>query len=134
MTEFASTRLNRPAEEPMADKTYNTLMEFWPFYLSEHADLRNRVLHFVGSTLVLVLVALSIVQANPWYLVGAPFAGYGFAWVGHFFVERNRPATFTYPVWSFICDWIMYFYIWTGQIGKQMEKHGIVEKTAQSAA
>ncbi len=117
----------------MAAKEYKNLKEFWPFYLSEHADIRNRVLHFVGSTLVLVLIALAIVKANPWFLLGAPFAGYGFAWVGHFIVEKNRPATFTYPFMSLASDWVMYYFIWTGQIGKQMEKYGIQEKTARKS-
>lgn len=118
----------------MADKEYKNLKEFWPFYLSEHADVRNRTLHFIGTGIVIGLVVTAIVTANPWFLLGAPFAGYGFAWVGHFKVEKNRPATFTYPFMSLISDFIMFFYIATGQIGKQMEKYGIVEKTAQNSA
>ena len=115
----------------MAEKEYKNLKQFWPFYLSEHADVRNRTLHFIGTGIVIALVITAIVTANPWFLVGAPFAGYGFAWVGHFKVEHNRPATFTYPFMSLAGDFIMFYYILTGQIGAQMKKHGIVEKTSQ---
>jgi hypothetical protein len=95
---------------------YTSFREFYPFYLGEHANPTCRRLHFVGSSLVLVCLALAIVQANPWWLLGMPLAGYGFAWVGHFFFEKNRPATFTYPFYSLIGDWVMYKDILTGKI------------------
>lgn len=63
----------------------------------------------VGSALVLVVLAVAIVTANPWWLLGMPLIGYGFAWVGHFFFEKNRPATFKYPLWSLMGDWRMFF-------------------------
>lgn len=90
--------------------------EFYPFYLSEHRNATCRKLHFVGTSLVLGIVLLAIVTRNPWWLLAVPVAGYGFAWVGHFAFEKNRPATFTYPLWSFAGDWVMYWQLLTGKI------------------
>lgn len=106
----------------MAEKQYKTIKEFWPYYLGEHADTTNRLFHFVGSSVALVWLVLAIIMLNPWYLLGALVSGYAFAWVGHFFIEKNRPATFTYPLMSFACDWIMFGYILTGQINKEIER------------
>ena len=107
------------------EKRYETLTEFWPVYLADHADATNRALHFVGTTAVFMWVALAIHLSNPWLLIGAPLNAYGLAWFGHFIVEKNRPATFTYPFKSLACDFIMYFYMFTGQIGSQLQKHSI---------
>ncbi len=90
--------------------------EFYPFYLSEHANRTSRRLHFVGTTLALGLLVTSIVSMNAWYLLGALLCGYAFAWVGHFFFEKNRPATFKYPFFSFAGDWIMWSEILRGKI------------------
>jgi len=88
---------------------YTSFREFYPFYLSEHSHPTCRRLHFVGSSLVLgVLLAVLIGRLTPWWLLSLPVLGYGFAWIGHFFFERNRPATFTYPLYSFIGDWVMF--------------------------
>jgi hypothetical protein len=96
---------------------YATFREFYPFYLNEHRDPTCRRLHFVGSALIVVLVALVIARLlAPWWLLAVPLVGYGFAWVGHFFFERNRPATFTYPLYSLIGDWVMFKDILTGRI------------------
>ena len=75
---------------------FASFREFYPYYLGEHANRTCRRLHVVGSTLVLACLAMAIVTLNGWWLLGMPLAGYGFAWVGHFFFERNRPATFTH--------------------------------------
>jgi hypothetical protein len=96
------------------ERRFASFREFWPFYVREHAQPGTRILHFIGSTLVLVIVALAIVTARPLLLLVAPAAGYGFAWVGHFGIEKNRPATFKYPIYSFIGDWVMYTKIVTG--------------------
>lgn len=101
---------------------YKTLKEFWPFYLSEHSHPVNRALHFIGTTGVFVLLGLSIYLGNYWLLLAMPLCGYGFAWFGHFIIEKNRPATFKYPLKSFVSDFIMYFYIWTGQINKELAR------------
>lgn len=90
--------------------------EFYPHYLSEHADPTCRRLHFVGTSLVLGFLVATVVTLNPWWLLGMPLAGYGFAWVGHFFFEHNRPATFTHPLWSFMGDFVMYRDMLTGRI------------------
>ena len=95
---------------------YDSFREFYPFYLSEHANPTCRRLHFVGTTLVIAFLATAFVTRNAWWLLGALVAGYGFAWIGHFFFEHNRPATFTYPVYSFIGDWVMFKDLLTGKI------------------
>ena len=95
---------------------YQSFREFYPFYLSEHANPTCRRLHFVGTTLVIAFLATAFLTRNAWWLVGALVAGYGCAWIGHFFFEHNRPATFTYPVYSFIGDWVMFKDLLTGKI------------------
>jgi len=90
--------------------------EFYPYYLAEHANPTCRRLHFVGSSLVIGFLIAALVTLNPWWLLGMPLAGYGFAWVGHFFFEHNRPATFKHPLWSLAGDWVMYRDILTGRI------------------
>lgn len=104
---------------------YKTLREFWPFYLHEHSFGLNRILHFIGSTLGLVILAIAIGTRKYWLILPALVCGYAFAWVGHFFIEKNRPATFKYPLKSFISDWRMWYYILTGKVVKEMERFGI---------
>jgi hypothetical protein len=99
----------------MADR-FKTFREFYPFYLSEHRDRTCRRLHFVGSALALAALAAAVMTLNPWWLLAAPLAGYGCAWIGHFFFERNRPATFTHPIYSLIGDWAMFRDIVRGRI------------------
>jgi hypothetical protein len=90
-----------------------TFEEFWPFYVGEHRVRANRALHFIGSTLAGSIFLFAIFTGR-WALVPlALVAGYGFAWVGHFIVEKNRPATFTHPLWSFAGDWKMWWLIAT---------------------
>lgn len=96
--------------------------EFWPFYVREHRLPITRALHFIGSTLVLAIVAAAVVTGRPWLLLATPFAGYGFAWIGHFGFEKNRPATFKYPVWSFFGDWVMYGKILSGTMRAEVER------------
>lgn len=99
-----------------SEKKYQTFAEFYPFYLAEHANVTCRRLHFVGSCLVLLCLASAVVTANWMLLWLLPVIGYGFAWVGHFFFEKNRPATFTYPFYSLLGDWVMFKDILTGRI------------------
>ena len=95
---------------------YRSFSEFYPFYLAEHRNTTCRRLHFVGSALVLVMLAYGLWRGT-WLMVPAALVvGYGFAWVGHFFFEKNRPATFQYPLYSFIGDWVMFRDILTGRI------------------
>jgi hypothetical protein len=97
-------------------KSFSRFADFYPFYLSEHANRTCRRLHFVGSTLALVCVAMLVATAKPQYVLYALLCGYGFAWIGHFAFEKNRPATFKRPLYSFMGDWAMYRDIWTGRI------------------
>ncbi|TGM87319.1 DUF962 domain-containing protein [Leptospira bouyouniensis] len=104
------------------EKKYKTLKDFLPFYLEEHSHPFNRALHFIGSSLALGCI-LGFIATGKLYILGlALVSGYFFAWVGHFFVEKNRPATFTYPIYSFISDWIMYFKMLTGRIDVEFAK------------
>jgi hypothetical protein len=95
---------------------YRSFREFYPFYLSEHRDRTCRRLHVAGSAVVLACLVLALFTLNAWWLFGAVLAGYGFAWVGHFFFEHNRPATFAHPIYSLIGDWAMFRDVLTGRI------------------
>jgi hypothetical protein len=95
---------------------YQRFSEFYPFYLSEHANRTSRRLHFVGTSLGLAFALHALSTLNFWWLLAALACGYAFAWVGHFFFEKNRPATFTYPLWSFMGDWVMWKEILTRKI------------------
>jgi len=106
-------------------RTYTTFAEFWPFYLREHSKPRTRALHYVGTTLVVVLAIFALATANWWVLVALPIAGYFFAWIAHFGVEKNRPATFTYPAWSLKADFKMWWLWLTGRLGPELERAGV---------
>ena len=93
-----------------------TFREFYPFYLSEHRNPTCRKLHFAGSTLVLLILAAALATQHWALLWLVPLAGYGFAWVGHFAFEKNRPATFKHPLYSLAGDWVMYWQLITGKI------------------
>jgi hypothetical protein len=97
-------------------RRFGSFAEFYPFYLAEHANRTCRRLHFAGTSLVIGCVLAAVVSSNPWWLLAAPLCGYGFAWVGHFFFEHNRPATFTHPLYSLAGDWVMYKEMLTGRI------------------
>lgn len=94
---------------------YSNFREFYPYYLAEHSDTNCRRLHFVGTWLVLAALAAGIF-VSPWWLLAMPLVGYGFAWVGHFVFEKNRPATFKYPLYSLAGDWVMFFDILRGRV------------------
>ena len=99
-----------------AMKDYRTLEEFYPYYLGEHSNRTCRRLHFVGTTLGLVLFLVAL-TTQTWWLIAAAFVqGYAFAWVGHFFFERNKPATFKYPWLSYQGDWRMWWDMLKGRI------------------
>jgi hypothetical protein len=95
---------------------FQSFREFYPYYLSEHSNRTSRRLHFIGSCGVLVLAVLAFTQHSGWWLLAALVCGYGFAWVGHFFFEKNRPATFRHPFYSFVGDWVMFRDIVSGRI------------------
>lgn len=103
----------------MNGQDFSSLDEFWPFYVSEHLNPVNRKLHFVGTTLALLCLAGGAFFWK-WLFLAAPVFGYGFAWVGHFGFERNRPATFRYPVYSFLADFRMYWLTLTNQMDAEI--------------
>lgn len=100
----------------MKAQEYRTFRDFYPFYLSEHQNRICRRLHFIGSTIVLCMLAEALITQMWWHLALMPVAGYLFAWIGHFAFEKNRPATFTYPFYSFMGDWVMYVDIIRGRL------------------
>jgi hypothetical protein len=87
---------------------FSSFREFYPFYLSEHANRTSRRLHFIGSCAALACIVAAVAQRNGWWVLGALASGYGFAWVGHCVFEKNRPATFRHPLYSFLGDWAMF--------------------------
>lgn len=97
------------------EQQYGTFEEFYKFYLKQHSNKICRLLHVIGTTIVIALVLTSIYHRNLKLLIFVPIAGYGFAWLGHFFFEKNKPATFKYPLWSLRSDFKMYFEIVGGK-------------------
>ncbi|HWR80545.1 MAG TPA: Mpo1-like protein [Pseudomonas sp.] len=97
-------------------KAFNSFAEFYPYYLQEHSNDICRRLHYVGSLLVLGILAYALLTQQFIWLFALPFAGYGFAWIGHFVFEKNKPATFKYPLYSFMGDWVMLKDAFTGRI------------------
>ncbi|WP_291913044.1 DUF962 domain-containing protein [Limnohabitans sp.] len=95
---------------------HNSFAEFYPFYLSEHSDRTCRRMHFVGSTLSLMCLAMLAVTGKPQYFLYALLCGYGCAWIGHFVFEKNKPASFKRPLYSFMGDWVMYRDMWRGRV------------------
>ena len=99
-----------------------TYAEFWDYYVQEHSKPLTRMLHLIGTTLGIALLVFFIARGQ-WYFFPVFFVvGYGFAWFAHFVIENNRPATFQYPVWSFISDFKMISYMLTGRMGREIER------------
>lgn len=99
--------------------------DFWPYYLREHAKRHTRALHYLGTTLVVLFALAALFTGRYWLFAAMPFAGYAFAWVAHFAVERNRPATFTYPLWSLAADFKMWWYWLTRRLGPELTRAGV---------
>lgn len=97
-------------------RAFASFQEFYPYYLEEHSNVTCRRLHFTGSLLVIVVTLWATGAGKPAWLLLLPVIGYGFAWVGHFVFEKNRPATFKYPLYSLMGDWIMFRDILIGRI------------------
>jgi hypothetical protein len=102
-----------------------TYRDFWPYYLQEHVRRETRALHYFGTLLALASVAAAVATASPRLALVALLAGYGPAWIAHFFVEKNRPATFTYPLWSLVSDFRMAWFWVTGRLGGELDRAGV---------
>jgi len=117
---------------------FRSFEDFWPFYVREHGNPINRSLHFVGTTLAMGSVAAGLLTKRRALLLAAPILGYGFAWVGHFVVEKNRPATFQHPLWSLRGDFRMWWKIATRTMDAEVEQatkaNGVREPTEPAPA
>jgi hypothetical protein len=108
----------------MADH-FRTYGDFWPFYLREHAKPATRAIHYVGTIGSAVVLIWAVATQSWWWLAAVPFFGYGPAWIGHFFIEKNKPATFHAPVWSLISDYRMCALWLSGRLGDELMKYQI---------
>lgn len=112
---------------------FQSFEEFWPFYVKEHAKKTTRLLHFVGTTGAMGCLAGAVLFRKPWLLLAAPVVGYGPAWFSHFFIEKNRPATFTYPAWSLRADLVMWTKMMRGEMDAEVERVLAAETAAPAA-
>ena len=103
----------------MSQERYNSFTEFWPYYLAEHSKPGTRLLHLIGTSIAVGAVVVFILIGKWWLFPLALIPGYGAAWIGHFFIEKNKPATFQYPLWSFMGDYKMIFMMLTGRIADE---------------
>jgi hypothetical protein len=110
------------------NRSIRSYTEFWPYYLQEHARPETRALHYFGTTAAVLFVLAALATGRWWIAVLALVAGYGPAWIAHFFVEKNRPATFTYPIWSIVSDFRMAWSWVTGHLGEELVKAGITHE------
>lgn len=106
----------------MSNARIQSFEEFWPYYVGEHRSPVCRGLHYLGTSLALITAGLAAATATPWLVAVALVLGYGPAWVGHFFVEHNRPATFQYPAWSLLSDFKMLGLAVRGTMGREVER------------
>lgn len=121
----------------MSQAEFKTFEDFWPFYVREHDNPVNRTLHFIGTTLAVGSLTAGLLTGRRSLMLAAPVLGYGFAWLGHFAVEGNRPATFKYPAWSLRGDFVMWWKIATGAMDAEIERartsNGVHETAAVEA-
>lgn len=106
----------------MSEKRIGTFAEFWPFYVGEHRLPSCRAVHYIGSFAAPATLAWVIATGSWAFLPVVLVAGYGPAWVGHFIIEKNRPATFTYPVWSLLGDYKMLSYFLRGKMAAEVTR------------
>jgi hypothetical protein len=103
----------------------DTYAEFWPYYLREHSGANTRALHYVGTAIAILLFLRFLLTGSIGALILAVISGYFFAWLGHFWLEKNRPATFTYPLWSLYSDFRMFFLWTTGRLKPHLDRAGV---------
>lgn len=106
----------------MSHHDYSSFAEFWPHYVSEHSRPGTRLLHLIGTTVAIAVIVYFIAVGRWWLFPLALIPGYGAAWIGHFFVEKNKPATFQHPLWSFMGDYKMIWMMLTGRIGAEVQR------------
>jgi hypothetical protein len=106
----------------MSTTRYKSFAEFWPFYIGEHSRTGTRVLHYIGTVTATICVVLLLVSGRWWLFPLGLIPGYSCAWIGHFFIEKNRPATFSYPVWSFLADYKMTALMLTGKLRPEITR------------
>ena len=109
-------------------RTIGTYAAFWPYYLREHAKPETRAIHYVGTGLATSCIVLLAVTGQWWFALGALIGGYGPAWIGHYFIEKNRPATFTYPLWSLASDYRMAWCWLTGRLDRELRHAGLAPR------
>jgi hypothetical protein len=107
------------------NRKIETYSDFWPYYLQEHAKPGTRAFHYAGTGVAIASVLALAITGNVWFIPLALAGGYGFAWFAHFFVEKNRPATFTYPLWSLISDFRMAWDWVRGALPHELDRAGV---------
>ena len=106
----------------MSGPEIETFEQFWDFYVGAHRKKSTRVLHFIGTTTAMACVAGGLLTKRRWLLLAAPIAGYGPAWIGHFFAEKNKPASFEYPLWSLRADFVMWWKTLRGEMQAEVDR------------
>ncbi len=106
-------------------RRFHSYADFWPFYLQEHAKPATRAVHYVGTIASAAVLVAAVATDHWWWLIAVPVLGYGPAWIGHFFIERNKPATFQAPVWSLLSDYRMCGLFLAGRLGNELTRYQI---------
>ncbi|MBX3204671.1 MAG: DUF962 domain-containing protein [Labilithrix sp.] len=106
----------------MADPKIETFEQFWDFYVGEHKKKATRIFHFVGTTAAVSCFSAGLLTKRRWLLLVAPICGYGPAWISHFFIEKNKPASFKYPLWSLQADFVMWWKTLSGQMQAEVDR------------
>lgn len=109
------------------DKRITNYRAFWPYYVSQHRNKTNRNFHFLGTALTLFVLFETIVQLKPFLLLALPFTVYGFGWLGHYLLEKNKPVSFRYPLWSLRADFEMFFFMCAMRMDREANRMGVLD-------